>query len=214
MYAKHMKQMGAAAAIALAVITAGCGEYLRESRSPVRIVINRLQAASGAEPDEVGENLSSDVLTVVRVTPAGSSTEIGVPTIFSDNGIVTMTLVLKDQGVPGNAAEPSALNQVTFTRYRVSYRRTDGRNTPGVDVPFPFDSAVTFTVPPQDVVTAGFVIVRSTAKGEAPLLALVGNGVLISTIADVTFYGRDLAGNEISVTGSMGITFGNFGDPD
>ena len=26
-----------------------------------------------------------------------------------------------------------------MTRYRVEFRRTDGRNTPGVDVPYGFD---------------------------------------------------------------------------
>jgi hypothetical protein len=36
---------------------------------------------------------------------------------------------------------------------------------------------------------------------------------MISTIADVTFYGRDQAGNDVSATGSIGIDFGNFGDP-
>lgn len=214
MDAKRMKQIGGAAAVVLAVVTAGCGEYVRESRSPVRVVINRLSAASGADPDELGETLTSDVLTIVRVTPPGSSTEIGVPTVFNDVGQVAMTLVLKDQGNPGNVTEPSVLNQVTFTRYRVVYRRSDGRNTPGVDVPFPIDSAITFTVPPTDIVTAGFQLVRVTAKQEAPLLALVNNGVFISAVADVTFYGRDLAGNDISVTGSLGVTFGNFGDPD
>ena len=46
----------------------------------------------------------------------------------------------------------------------------------------------------------------------APLVQLVANGVIISTIADITFYGQDLVGNEISVKGSMLIDFGNFGD--
>ena len=36
---------------------------------------------------------------------------------------------------------------------------------------------------------------------------------MISTIAEVTFYGRDQAGNEISVTGLLSINFGDFGDP-
>ena len=31
----------------------------------------------------------------------------------------------------------------------------------------------------------------------------------ISTIADVTLYGSDLAGNDVSVTGSIGVTFGD-----
>jgi len=51
------------------------------------------------------------------------------------------------------------------------------------------------------------------AKLEAPLATLRTGETFISTIADVTFYGQDQAGNELSVTGSIGITFGNFADP-
>ena len=101
---------------------------------------------------------------------------------------------------------------MTITRYRVVYRRTDGHNTPGVDVPFPFDSAVTVTIGSEGGST-GFQLVRTSAKQEAPLRALVNNPDIISTIAEVTFYGRDQAGNEVSVTGSIGVDFGNFGDP-
>jgi len=61
--------------------------------------------------------------------------------------------------------------------------------------------------------SAGFQLVRTSAKQEAPLRPLVNNPDIISTIADVTFYGRDQAGNDVSVTGSIGIDFGNFGDP-
>ena len=35
----------------------------------------------------------------------------------------------------------------------------------------------------------------------------------ISTIAEVTFYGRDQAGNEVSATGMLSVNFGDFGDP-
>ena len=111
-------------------------------------------------------------------------------------------------------AAPSGMNEVTFTRYRVTYRRADGRNTPGVDVPYPFDSAATFTIPADGTITAGFVLVRHTAKEEPPLRALVRNSVIISTIAEVTFFGRDQAGNEVIATGNIGVFFGNFGDPD
>jgi hypothetical protein len=116
--------------------------------------------------------------------------------------------------VPGVGATPSTLNEITITRYRVVYRRTDGRNTPGVDVPYAIDSAITFTVPGGNSATADFEIVRHTAKSEAPLRALVTSGVIIATIAEVTFYGHDQAGNEVMVVGSMGINFGNFGDPE
>jgi hypothetical protein len=110
------------------------------------------------------------------------------------------------------AAAPSPLNQVTISRYRVMYRRADGRNTPGVDVPLAIDSAVTFTVPSDGQVTAAFELVRNVAKRESPLLALRTNGNIITTIADVSFFGRDQAGNDISATGSLTVNFGNFAD--
>ena len=50
-------------------------------------------------------------------------------------------------------------------------------------------------------------------KGQFYKTKLASNfGVLINAIADVTFYGRDQVGNDISVTGSISIEFGNFGD--
>jgi hypothetical protein len=78
-------------------------------------------------------------------------------------------------------------------------------------VPFPFDGAITVTVGAETA--AGFEIVRHTAKAEAPLSALARNGIIISTLAEVTFFGRDQTGREVIVTGRITIDFGNFGDP-
>jgi len=36
---------------------------------------------------------------------------------------------------------------------------------------------------------------------------------VISTIAHVTFYGKDQNGNEVSVTGSISVNFADWGDP-
>lgn len=209
---KRLKLAGLAVVALGATLAAGCGEVSRTGRSPAQLVILSLEAASGAEPDEFGGTLSSDVVTLVEQQSSGQA--VRVPTIFGDAARVTMTLALRDPGVPGSLATPSALNAITINRYRVVYRRADGRNTPGVDVPYAFDSAVTFTVPAEGEVTAGFAIVRVTAKQEAPLLALASSPVVILTIADVTFYGRDQTGHEVSATGSIGISFGNFGDPE
>ena len=198
-------------AIGVVVASAGCGKMSTQGRSPVQLTILSLSAASGATPDEFGATLHSDVITNVQRTVGGQ--QVDVPTIFNDNGSADFVLILKDPGSdPATPAAPSALNSVTISRYRVVYRRTDGRNTPGVDVPFPFDSAVTVTVTNEGGST-GFQLVRNSAKQEAPLRALVMNPDIISTIADVTFYGRDLSGNDVTATGSIGIDFGNFGDP-
>jgi hypothetical protein len=100
------------------------------------------------------------------------------------------------------------------TRYRVDYRRADGRNTPGVDVPYGFDGATTGTIS-ESQVTLAFVLVRVQAKLESPLanLAGLGGAQAISTLADVTFYGRDQAGNDVQVTGSINVTFADWSDP-
>jgi hypothetical protein len=198
--------------VLLATAASGCGDFVRQGRGPAQVVLGALQGASGAEPEQFGGTLSSDVITNVERQVGGQT--VIVPTVFGDLGQVTMSLILKDPGSAEVGATPSAINQVTFTRYRVSYRRSDGRNTPGVDVPYAFDGAMTVTVPASGEVTASFLLVRITAKEEAPLRALQTGGVIISTIADVTFYGRDQAGNDVTVTGSIGISFGNFGDPE
>jgi hypothetical protein len=121
---------------------------------------------------------------------------------------MTLRLMMKDP-----LLAPTSANAITISSYRVVYRRTDGRNTPGVDVPYGFDGAVTLTVGTGEAV-GSFELVRHIAKEEAPLLALARNGVIISTIAEITFYGHDQTGREVSVTGQMSVDFGNFGDPE
>ncbi len=184
-----------AVAIGLVGLSAGCGDFIRQDRSPVTLVIDRLEAGAGAEPSAFQGTLRADVLT------DGS--------IFDDMARVTMTAHLKDVGTA-----PSSVNSVTILRYRVTFRRSDGRNAPGVDVPYPYDSATTFTVGPGLTTQAVFELVRHTAKLEPPLAALAQGPVIIATVADVTFYGRDQAGNDLSVTGSIGVQFGDFADPE
>jgi hypothetical protein len=191
----------------LGATVSGCGDFVRQGAGPTQAIVVMLEGASGADPAKFGNTLSSDVITYVKKTIDGA--EIRVPTIFGDSGRVTVAAEMKNV-----ATEPTTTNSVTFTRYRVTYARADGRNTPGVDVPFPFDSAVTFTVIPGSTFQAGFDLVRNVAKSEAPLVQLATNQDLITVIAQVTFYGKDHAGNDVSASGNIGITFGNFGDPD
>jgi hypothetical protein len=196
-----------------AVLATGCGDMVRQGRGPTQAFVVTLEGAAGVKPTEFGGTLLSDVVTNVKKTDI-SGGRILVPTIFNDVGRVTMTLTLKDPGTPSTATEPTSVNEVTFTRYRVQYERADGRNTPGVDVPFGFDSAVTFSARVGASTTASFELVRHVAKMEAPINALEFQPTLITTVATVTFFGKDRAGNDVQATGRIGVTFGNFGDPD
>lgn len=197
---------------ALSVASASCGDVARAGRSPVYLVIDSIAAvAGGATSTTPASFLLSDVLRLVT-TPDPCTATSPCPTIFNDSGTATFHLALKDIGSTTTPTSPSSNNQVTLTRYRVAYRRADGRNTPGVDVPYPFEGAATVTVPIGNAASVGFELVRHVAKSESPLVQLVTNLTIITTIADVTFYGQDLVGNEIQATGSIQVDFGNFGD--
>ncbi len=125
-----------------------------------------------------------------------------MPTVYEDLGQVKLRMALKDGGNGTAVASPTAVNSVTVTRYHVDFKRSDGRNTPGVDVPTGFDGAATGTIGSDGSVLT-FVLVRAQAKLESPLKALRNGGgaIVISTMAEVTFYGTDQNGNTVSVTG-------------
>jgi hypothetical protein len=203
--AARMVAMSAAVAA-----SASCGEVARTGRSSAFLIISSLEAASGADPTTSATTLNSDVETLVESTVDGQT--VRVPTVFNDPATVTFRVEMKNPLAPSS---PGAINDITVTRYHVSFRRSDGRNTPGVDVPYGFDGAFTVTVPSGGSAEAGFDIVRHQNKREPPLSNMRGGGGarLLTVIAEVTFYGRDQAGNEVTVAGSMSINFADFGDP-
>jgi hypothetical protein len=177
-----------ALALTCVVSVTSCSKMIRTGQASSYLVITTL--TGGAEG---GATVESDVV----------SDEGG---IVQDSGQATLTLQMKDPGGPG----PSPVNSITITQYQVEYIRSDGRNVQGVDVPFAFASGVTATV--IDSATVSFTLVRAQAKHEAPLRALAGHGGAqhITTVARVTFYGRDQTGREVSVTGNIEVSFADW----
>jgi hypothetical protein len=201
----------AAVASALAFASTSCGDVARSGRAPQQLVIDLLEGASGADPEEFTTTILSDVQTLIETQVNGQT--VRVPTVFNDLGRVTFRTIAKNQAL---ATAPTDLNAITINRYRVTFMRSDGRNTPGVDVPYGFDGAFTVTVPTEGTATGGFDLVRHQQKVEAPLRNLVNGGQarFISTIAEITFFGRDQAGNEVIAVGTMSVNFGDWADPD
>ncbi len=207
---KRLIRLFAIAAVVAASVS--CGSAVRDSRSPVYLVIDALQGIrGGATSGTPSSTLVSDVITNV-ITPAPCSATSPCPTIFGDNGTVTLRAPLKDVVTPTNPSGPTTNNEVTVTRYHVEYMRTDGRNTPGVDVPYAFDGASTGTIQAGGSLALGFVLVRNSAKQESPLIQLRSDPLILTMIAKVTFYGTDRVGHDVTVTGQIQIDFGNFGD--
>jgi hypothetical protein len=200
-------------ALAAAVaVNVSCGTVTSSNgRGPSFIVLDSLQGVrGGASGGAPSSTLVSDVITNVISPPAPCNDQTPC-TVFGDSGQATMHVVMKDAG-SATPTTPSPLNDITLSQYRVSYRRADGRNTPGVDIPQPFDGFVTVTITPGGTSFA-FSLVRTQAKQEPPLVLLKNPlSAPITGFADVTFFGKDQTGSDISVTGTIQIEFGNFGD--
>jgi hypothetical protein len=213
MRARFRTVIAGATAVAALAGSVSCGDVVRQGKAPVIVVVDSMRAASGAEPGNIGAFLLSDVQTLVDQEVDGETVQ--VPVIFNDVGQATMRLIPKDAGTGAVTLNPTQWNAVTINRYRINFIRADGRNTPGVDVPFPVDGAVTATLSATATVVP-FEIVRHQQKLEQPLrsLANFGGRLFISTIAEVTFYGADQVGNDVQAKATMNVSFSDYADPD
>ena len=178
-------------ALVVMAASAACGQLQRQGGGSSYLIVN---ASSGS--------VSSDV---------GGDTAAATGGISADTAEVTFQLAMKDPGSAASPTTPTVANYITIDQYRVKYIRTDGRNTEGVDVPYSFDGGMTVTVGAQPV-TSTFTLVRHIAKDEAPLRSLNVNGLVISAIAEVTFYGHDQTGRAVSANARFSVDFGNFRD--
>ena len=188
-----------AALVAAATVLPGCTSQQLQGAGSSYLIVDALNASRGDADDFAGQ-LESDV--------------IGPTGVVSDVAKIDLRLGMKDPGTTTNPSTPTSANFITVTRYHVKYVRSDGRNTQGVDVPYEFDGGATVTVRDgASISTLVITLVRASAKLEAPLLALrtQGGQVVLTTIAEVTLYGTDQAGREVSVQGKIAVTFADFG---
>ena len=170
-----------------------CSKIEDDSRSDSIISIDKITATS--TNGETGSILYSDV--IYKETIINDVAEVQ----FSNNFI-------------NPTVDPTFLNDVVLIRYRVTYKRSDDRNTPGVDVPYPFDEGMNIKVAANSQSSAGITIVRAAAKLEKPVIDLrygYHEGV-ISTIAELEFWGNDLAGRGVYTKGYLEALFANWAD--
>ncbi len=179
-------------------------------------------------PPTVKQDTTNSLLTVVSIVPSNSSNNDlqsdvcdnpvatpfaggTLPTCTAINDIATVSLLNRSKGVVSSLG-PSQFQDVVLTRYRVTYIRSDGLNTPGVHVPFPFDGAANVQLPIGEQTSFEITVVRQSSKLESPLVNLAFNGgeIVLSNIAQIDFFGADLAGKAITVRGYINITFGDF----
>ena len=192
---RFAKGVLAATVCGLSVIS--CADLARTGSGPAYLIMERVEGASGGASgaSTFTASLESDVLVGGLV--------------FRDVGQASIRVEMKNSL---STTAPTRISAITINRYRVRYRRTDGQNREGIDVPYGFDGGTTVTIAAGASGTVQFDLVRAQAKAEAPLrnLARGGGLLIISTIAEVTFYGSDQAGNEVSISGTIDVRFADF----
>ncbi|MGD8539256.1 MAG: hypothetical protein PVI66_11125 [Candidatus Aminicenantes bacterium] len=177
-----------------------CNPLSDDTRSASILIVENL---TGSDLEGNTANfLQSDVIFQDPEDPESS-------TIYADPALVSFTAQLLD---PASLTGPSYLNDITVTRYVVSYIRADGRNTEGVDVPYSFEGNLSIVVPIDSMVEANFIIVREVAKLEPPLIGLHEwrDAGVINCTAKVDFYGQDQVGNKVKATGYLTVYFANY----
>lgn len=203
------KRLTVLALAIFAVAASACSDFTRQSRAPAQLVIVSLGTPALVDRElQGGTGVPGSIVPVSSFVTRPLDSNVGLS--LRDRGQVVLRQILRDPGAPGAPAAPTALNDITVTEYDVRYRLANGRDTPGVDVPFPIRGGLTLTVLGTGTGTAEFDLVRVIAKAEPPLAALKNTAVVLTVIADVTFYGRDQAGHAVSATGAVQINFGDF----
>ena len=188
---------GVLAATICGLSITSCADLARTGRGPAYLIMERVEGASGGATSSstFTASLESDVLV------GGLA--------YRDLGRASIRAEMKNSL---STTAPTAISAITINRYRVRYRRTDGQNREGIDVPYGFDGGTTVTIAAGSSGTVLFDLVRAQSKLEAPLRNLASGGglLILSTIAEVTFYGSDQAGNEVSISGTIDVRFADF----
>ena len=190
-----------AALVVLAVLAAlACNPIENSTQSATLLTVVSM---TGLDLSAKDANYSqSDVLVTDSTT--------GLSTITDDVAKATLTASTL---APTPPAGTSQYNDIQLDKLIVSYTRTDGRNSEGVDVPYPYEQNLSQIIRVGQQTTISFIIVRASAKQEPPLIGLragATRGEVIYTNARVVFYAHDLAGKKVTVTGYLPVEFADF----
>lgn len=177
-----------------------CNPIENKTNSASILIIESIMGTTMSSED--ANYLQSDVLFEDPTDPT-------ITSIIADSAVVTFRAELLD---PNSITGPSYLNNITVTRYVVTYSRSDGKNTEGIDVPYTFEGSLTAQIAIDSTAGASFIIVREVAKNEPPLVDLIygtEEGVIEAT-ARIDFYGHDQVNRNVQATGYLTIFFANY----
>ena len=199
---RGLKRLGLVAAVAVLALGCSAAGLVDESQNAVILVLNGITPST--------EHAFGDVITN--------------GTIFDDTVEVQFSAHLKAPISTEPLVSTPELQDIVLERYEVTYTRTDG----GTAVPPGFVRGLTARVRltelgavDLEVTEANLIIFPNTTKAQPPISYLIAPGsepdtnyTNIQVNARVQFFGKTLAGDEVSVVGYIGINLADFGDPE
>jgi len=199
--------------LAIGLFTYACSTKVEENNRSASLLTVTNVTGQQANSNGSGFTASTPLLSDTCDSPNTASQLPENCTVFNDDADIDFANDFLQIG-PGLGNGTSFLNDIMVTQYRVDYFRPNGRNTPGVDVPFGIDGSMNIRIPINSTGTASIIIVRHEAKREAPLAELDAGGSegVLTANAQMKFFGQDLAGRNVTATGFLEIHFANYGE--
>lgn len=179
-----MKNIKTLAVVALAVGAMSCSSELADNAAPVELIVTNTQ------------NLST-----IDIDPENDDPECN-----ENIGTINM------QVLPKNSSATGSFVQVRVTRYRVSYRRTDG----GTVVPSSFVRSIDTIIGVGQTAGSNFTVIESDAARRAPFVALQPqNGgrdpetgrTIVQMEVTLEVFGETLAGDNVFDSTSFPLEF-------
>jgi len=169
------------------------------------------------------EHSSNSILLVTEVTghtDTGDTADFLQSDVYEDDtstivaDIVSATLEAKLKAPESMGPGPTYQNRIFIHTYEVRYTYVDSLNMATTSVPATFQGRLSVGIDIDSSASIEFVIVREQAKAAIPLSDIIGAipARLLQVVAQVTFYGEDIAGNPVQATGYLTIYFANYGD--
>lgn len=188
-------------------------------------------ATPGCVPGWATDNETPFILEIAKIEPGTTTpffSDVSFP-VVNDDAVVSVNVFRKNNNPE---MDTTPVEHVYLERYEVRYFRSDGRDVEGVDVPFritgPLGNLRFHTAGPggggEVEQTVAITLVRQQAKLEPPLANLRGgtltdtgafqlpNGAVLTTIAEITIFGKTVQGKALKAVGNVQVTFADFPD--
>jgi hypothetical protein len=188
---KRMRNASKIATIILLILfLVSCRNYVTGNKSHTLLVISKITGKTAA--GDTADFTQSDVFNEVDLT------------IVADTATASLTAKLLEPLPP--TAGPSYQQNIILTGYAVDFTLIQGAG-----VPPRIEGSLSSIIEVDSTVDVSFVIVTEAAKADAggPLFALRAGGT-IQAKATITFFGQDMAGNDVQATGDISIFFANY----